>query len=319
MKVSYTVPTTGADNKLRDVAGNDANGFTDQAVAKTELANAAPGFPVEMRRRRSSVDENSASGTAVGTVAATDPDGDALTYSLSAPLGYSHHEFFRASTATAVITVATGVSLDYETQSRFTIIVQVHDGKDIFWRRWTPAWMPLTTLCPSAVTDVEERITVSGVELIASTPTVDADGNNTNETYKPGDTVRARVTFSEAVDVTGSPVLKLRLAEDSESGSGEKDMTFNTGGSRTNTTNAGLHLDRGGRRPLDAGHRVRREQAERGAGGEHPRDADGDARGGGREPGLCRGGPRPEPQGGRGPAPVDRDSPPALGDLDGGD
>ena len=56
--------------------------------------------------------------------------------------------------------------------------------------------------------------TVSGVALV-STPTADVDGNDTNETYKSGDTVRARVTFSAPVDVTGGPVLKLQLAENS--------------------------------------------------------------------------------------------------------
>ena len=72
---------------------------------------------------------------------------------------------------------------------------------------------------------------VSAVALV-STPTVDADGDGTNDTYKPGDTVRARVTFNSAVDVTGSPVLKLQFAESS----GEKTMTFDTARSRTNTT-----------------------------------------------------------------------------------
>ena len=78
---------------------------------------------------------------------------------------------------------------------------------------------------------VEGRTKVSTVALV-STPTVDADGDDTNETYKVGDVVRARVTFNGAVDVVGSPVLKLRL----DPGSGEKSMTFDTSRSRTDTT-----------------------------------------------------------------------------------
>ena len=75
-----------------------------------------------------------------------------------------------------------------------------------------------STLAPPAV---------SGVGLVSS-PTVDADSDGVNETYKPGDVVRARVTFSAAVDVVGDPVLKLRLT-------GEKDMTFDAGRGRTDT------------------------------------------------------------------------------------
>ena len=72
------------------------------------------------------------------------------------------------------------------------------------------------------------RPRVASVALV-STPTADVDGNGTPETYKQGDVVRARVTFTTAVDVVGSPVLTLRFV-------GEKAMTFDTGRSRTNTT-----------------------------------------------------------------------------------
>ena len=40
VKVSYAAPDTGTDNRLRDLAGNAAASFTDQAVA-----NATPGRP----------------------------------------------------------------------------------------------------------------------------------------------------------------------------------------------------------------------------------------------------------------------------------
>ena len=87
------------------------------------------------------------------------------------------------------------------------------------------------TIGPLAEHQVNGQPKVSAVALV-STPTVDANGDGTNDTYKVGDTVRARVTFNSAVDVTGSPVLKLQFAE----ASGEKTMTFDTARSRTNTT-----------------------------------------------------------------------------------
>ena len=68
---------------------------------------------------------------------------------------------------------------------------------------------------------------VSAVELV-STPAV-----GQNDTYKLGDTVRARVTFDTAVDVAGNPVLKLDL--DPAEG-GEKSMTFDATKGRTNVT-----------------------------------------------------------------------------------
>ena len=75
------------------------------------------------------------------------------------------------------------------------------------------------------------RPQVASVELV-STPTADVDGDDVAETYKLGDVVRARVTFTTAVDVVGSPLLKLRFDPDF----GEKSMTFDTARSRTNTT-----------------------------------------------------------------------------------
>ena len=73
------------------------------------------------------------------------------------------------------------------------------------------------------------RAQVASVKLV-STPTADVNGDDVVETYKGGDVVRARVTFTTAVDVVGSPVLQARFE------SSEKAMTFDTARSRTNTT-----------------------------------------------------------------------------------
>ena len=66
----------------------------------------------------------------------------------------------------------------------------------------------------------DDRPSIASVALVSTPP------------YKLGDTVRARVTFNEAVDVNGSPVLQLRFATNY----GRKDMTFDTTRSTTNTT-----------------------------------------------------------------------------------
>ena len=126
VKVSYAVPATGTDNTIRDVAGNDAKGFTDQAVTKGTV-NIAPSFP-STAPTTLSVAENRAAGTAVGTVAATDPNDDPLTYALTSS-GGDHHSF--AIDGTGAITVASGATLDHETKSTYSITVNVHDGKDL--------------------------------------------------------------------------------------------------------------------------------------------------------------------------------------------
>ena len=71
-----------------------------------------------------SVEENSAVGTAVGTVVASDPDGDALTYAITA--GNTDGAFAIAAT-TGALTVANTVPLDFETTPSFSLTVQVTD------------------------------------------------------------------------------------------------------------------------------------------------------------------------------------------------
>ena len=69
------------------------------------------------------------------------------------------------------------------------------------------------------------------MELV-STPTVDADYDGVNDTYPVGGVVRARVTFDGPVDVVGNPVLELQF----DPTFGNKAMTFNASGGRTNVT-----------------------------------------------------------------------------------
>lgn len=69
-----------------------------------------------------------------------------------------------------------------------------------------------------------DRPSVSSVQIV-STPAA-------NGTYKAGDTVRARVTFSEAVDVTGCPSLQIQFA----SNFGRKNLALDTTKTQTATT-----------------------------------------------------------------------------------
>ena len=184
-------------------------------------ANLAPSFgsaaPATLE-----VAENSAAGTVVGTVAATDPNaGDTLSYSLAsqASEGTDHESF--AIDDNGLITVAAGVVLDRDTQSSYALTVQVHDGRDA-------AGEEDTTIDASH----DLTVTVTNVVGVSEVKLVSTPASEQNDTYRLGDTVRARVTFESAVDVVGNPVLKLQF----DPGFGEKEMAFDTSKGRTNVT-----------------------------------------------------------------------------------
>ena len=81
----------------------------------------------------------------IGKVAATDPDGDTLTYSIKPPAGLSH-AVFRIST-TGDLSLVEGSSLDYETATTHTVMVQVSDGD-----------LSATATITVNVIDVEENV-----------------------------------------------------------------------------------------------------------------------------------------------------------------
>ena len=85
-----------------------------------------PNRPPEIANQSFAVNENSANGAIVGTVAASDPDaGQALTYQITAG---NASGAFAIDASTGQITVANGAALDYETTPAFTLTVQVTDN-----------------------------------------------------------------------------------------------------------------------------------------------------------------------------------------------
>ena len=101
-------------------SGKTAQAASDNTVRAT---NSAPAFAGETPTR--TVPENTPAGRDIGTpVAATDDNGDALTYSLS---GTDAASFNIVSTSGQLQTKS---NLDYESKSSYTVTVSVHDGKD---------------------------------------------------------------------------------------------------------------------------------------------------------------------------------------------
>jgi Cadherin domain/FG-GAP repeat len=75
-----------------------------------------------------SVDENTPNGTVVGTVIASDPDSDALTYSIVSSKNSGNNDgAFAIDPSTGVITVANGSLLDYETLNTRSLTIRVAD------------------------------------------------------------------------------------------------------------------------------------------------------------------------------------------------
>ena len=191
------LPTSGA-------ATHKVDGSRTQAP---DASNRAPTFPATAPASLE-VAENNAAGAPVGTVSATDPDGDALTYALDSA---SDAVFDIDSSGNITVTAAN--ALDFETTASYAVTVSVHDGKD-------GAGAPDTTVDAThsltiTVTDVLETTssppTIASVAL-SSTPSLDADGDDTADTYIRGDRIVVDVRFSEAVTVSGgNDSVRLRL------------------------------------------------------------------------------------------------------------
>ncbi len=72
-----------------------------------------------------SADENSAEGILIGAVAASDPDGDPLTYTI---VSGNSSNAFALSSQTGEMTVKDGARLDYETLPVMELLIEVSDG-----------------------------------------------------------------------------------------------------------------------------------------------------------------------------------------------
>ena len=119
--VSYAKPT---NNPLKDLSGKEADGFEDRTV----LVDPPPEFPNPTETF--SVTENAKSGT-VGTVTATDPDGQSVTYSVGGTDAAEFNEDFTLNFATGEIRVKASGSIDYESKSSYSITITARDTADV--------------------------------------------------------------------------------------------------------------------------------------------------------------------------------------------
>lgn len=71
------------------------------------------------------IDENGANGTIIGTIQASDPDGDALSYSI---ISGNTDDAFVLNSTTGELSVGSATALDFETNPNFSLEVEVADG-----------------------------------------------------------------------------------------------------------------------------------------------------------------------------------------------
>ena len=155
-KAATTYALTGLDQRseyevrLRYFVGTGASKFTsaESATATATTLNVLPTFDADTNSF--TLVENTAAGTAVGTIAATDP-GDTLTYELQDKVSSSGDSASFAVDGDGQITVATGASLNYESQSQYQLVLKVTD----------PASASIERDITIAVTDVAEAPVVS--------------------------------------------------------------------------------------------------------------------------------------------------------------
>ena len=172
----YTPVTADLDQYLRVVAtysdghgsGKSARADTTDAVSPEPTPNANPQFPSTESGRRT-VDENTPAGTSIGSpVAATDPDGDTLTYALGGPDASSFD--IVASTGQ----ILTSAALDHEAKDTYSVTVSVHDSKDAHGN--PDSTVDDTVALTVAVNDVHEEDTSVSV-VWSATLTVGVDGS----------------------------------------------------------------------------------------------------------------------------------------------
>ncbi|HNN41502.1 MAG TPA: cadherin-like domain-containing protein [Nitrospira sp.] len=118
-----TSGTAGAKVDASVTGGTTAfSSAADQAIATITSVNDAP---TDLALSASSVAENAANGTVIGTISGTDVDtGDTKTYSLTDSAGGR----FAIDSSTGVVTVANGTLLNYEAATSHNVTVRVTDS-----------------------------------------------------------------------------------------------------------------------------------------------------------------------------------------------
>lgn len=106
-------------------SGNEPGANTQTAHSNDMVDVPTPNVPPSLGNYTVTLAENSGNGTTVQTVAATDDNGDGITYSITAG---NTNGAFAIDAASGVLSVADASNLDFETIKSFSLTVQASDG-----------------------------------------------------------------------------------------------------------------------------------------------------------------------------------------------
>ncbi|WHZ26464.1 MAG: hypothetical protein OJF51_001259 [Nitrospira sp.] len=190
-------PTTGA-RTVRFVL-TDGDGGTSANYDTTVAVSAVNDAPTSLSLSGTTVAENAANGTVVGTITGTDPDsGDTQSYSLTDTAGGR----FAIDRATGVLTVANGSLLDYESAPSHSVTVRVTDSGGLTYDKTftitlTDVNEAPTSLSLSGTTVAENAANGTVVGTITGT---DPDSGDT-QSYSLTDTAGGRFAIDRATGV----------------------------------------------------------------------------------------------------------------------
>ncbi len=212
----YEVALTVADIDLFEVT-------VSAAVTVTDL-NEAPEYEAAALTVNVPEDETGAFGS---PVTAVDPDGDALTYTL----GGTDSSSFAIDATSARLSVASGVTLDYETKTSYTVEVTASDGG-------APPLTATRTVHVN-VTDVPESLTVTGLAN-ATVPENTAWTSASPAVSGHKGVVTWTVSGADAADfgiVSGTGVLTLQAQDHEDARDANRDNVYEVTATATDKDN----------------------------------------------------------------------------------
>ena len=203
----FETPTDNGGDNVYDVnvlAGDGTSTTTHAVIVTVTNVNEPPAFPDTGSVERS-VEENTLSGRNVGApVAATDPEKDSLTYTLSG----NDADSFDINPSTGQI--LTKDPLDADTTANYIVIVVVHDGKGADGSESTS--VDDQVVVSITVTDINERPTVTGTTSTEYAENGDAVVEDYEYDDQEGDTVTWSLSGDDEDDFSISQSGELEFA-----------------------------------------------------------------------------------------------------------
>ena len=219
---------TGTDNIYNLtvlVSDGSLSATANLVVTVTDVVENTPNqAPIGLDHLSSlTVAENEVQGTMVGTFQAQDPDGDALTYSLTSGSGDGNNTMFTMETNG---TLRTAMEFDYESYQTLSIRVKAMDGNNssvegsftviVTNVNETPNALDLTSSLTVAENEVQGTMVGTfqaqdpdGDALTYSLTSGSGDGNNTMFTMETNGTLRTAMEF----DYESYQMLSIRVKE----------------------------------------------------------------------------------------------------------